>query len=99
MKFSNMALIAALALTQSAMVMATEPAFTAKVYYGDLDLTSQDGQATLDHRLKMAARHVCSYEGGIAEAVCQKRTYAAAEVTRHQIVAAAVSSKQQLASR
>jgi UrcA family protein len=62
--FRSLALVALLSLLGSAQALA-DPQGTrsVKVGYGDLDLATQAGAATLYHRIRGAARQVCGYEG------------------------------------
>lgn len=58
-------LIAAASLLASTLAVATAPAAIAaanetEVRYGDLDLSTEAGRATLDTRIARAARAVCS---------------------------------------
>jgi UrcA family protein len=92
----------ALALTASAtlvtptVALAFEPVIaTSIVRTADLDLSSADGQRTLDHRIVQAARDVCGgvsdvdLEGKNAARRCITETIAAASEQRQQVLAAA----------
>jgi len=61
--FRALAFAVVLGLLGSAQVLADEPARSIRVGYGDLDLNTQAGAATLYNRIRGAARTVCGYEG------------------------------------
>lgn len=57
------AALASLALFSSAPAAADSPR-QERVAYGDLDLTSDAGQSTLDNRIRAAVKRVCKPDGG-----------------------------------
>ena len=61
--FRAFALASALAVLSANPALAGDPAKSIKVGYGDLDLSTQAGAATLYNRIRGAARQVCGYEG------------------------------------
>lgn len=72
---------------------------TATVDYADLDLTSQDGQSTLQGRLKGAVRKVCgsvdskSLTDVLDHGACMQEAKASAQRASVTIMAAAKSGK------
>ncbi|WP_417621008.1 UrcA family protein [Parasphingorhabdus sp.] len=72
---------------------------TAEVSYADLDLNSEDGQSTLQGRLKGAVRKVCgSYDSKSLvdtkdHGVCMEQANASAQRAKVTIMAAANSGK------
>ena len=69
-------------------VMASSPAeaATARVRYGDLDLTTASGRATLDSRISRAARSTCWIENSTVSAteMCRRESIANAHEALHQ---------------
>lgn len=103
MKFEVIAAAAAAAiLTAICGAHAAEPGITQmKIAYGDLDLTTDKGQATLMTRVRRAAADACDGEGAsqdrleahASQKTCMDKAVAAALKTipgaRHAAVAAA----------
>lgn len=56
---------ALLGLTLTAAPALADEATQIKVAYKDLDLTTSEGQRTLDRRLDAAAREACGYSEGV----------------------------------
>ncbi len=55
---------ASLALVATATPAIAGDANSAKVSFADLDLSTAEGQETLDNRINRAARSVCQIDGG-----------------------------------
>lgn len=69
-----------------------------KVYYSDLDLTSEAGQDTLDRRIRGAVKRVCgpiepSAVGYLAHSACKKAAFASARSQMRVAVARAGERK------
>ncbi len=72
---------------------------TADVRYGDLDLSTREGRATLDRRIDAAARNLCSVGASrdLRQAMASQRCYRVAlDSTRTQL-AAAITKKRRAA--
>lgn len=77
------------------LALTAAPAFadTISVQYKDLDLSTTEGQKTLDHRIDVAARQVCGYDAittgtrlrSSASVECYKNARAQVQ---HQVAAA-----------
>lgn len=90
--------VAIVATGVSVMASSQAQAATAHVRYGDLDLATAAGRATLDSRIDRAAHTACWIENGSISATeaCRRESVANAHQTlRHTMQAQAV----QLASR
>jgi UrcA family protein len=61
--FRAVALVLVAGLLGSAPALADEGVRSMKVGYGDLDLNTQAGAATLYGRIRSAAKQLCGYEG------------------------------------
>lgn len=90
-----LALSASAALVTPTVAQAFEPVTaTSIVRTADLDLSSADGQRTLDHRIVQAAREVCGgvsdvdLEGKNAARHCIANTIASVSAQRQQVLAA-----------
>lgn len=57
---AGLCLVAAAAPAAPASAETASVVRTEQVRYGDLDLASADGRATLDHRIRAASRRVCA---------------------------------------
>ena len=98
-RLSPFALAVAIVAT-SVSVMASSPADTAvaHVRYGDLDLSSAAGRATLDGRINHAARTVCWIENAniTGSEACRREAVASAHEQLHRTM---TDRAAQLASR
>jgi UrcA family protein len=103
-RIAPLALAAALAMTglQTAAFAADGAEVSRQVFYGDLDLSTADGQATLDRRLEQAVREVCGPSGRdlgalARRAECVTTARASTGVIVDQLVAAATNGEPRVA--
>jgi UrcA family protein len=61
------AVASVLAVLSAGPALAAEPSKSIRVGYGDLDLSTQQGVASLYNRIRGAAHQVCGYEGASFE--------------------------------
>ena len=80
------AALVSLTFGSSAHAQETDGARSTRVYYGDLNMSSRQGRVVLMHRVKSAARRVCSEDQGmtdfytrIANVACAKRAMSEAQ--------------------
>ncbi len=99
---AGLAALATIALSSGAPVAADSPR-QERVAYGDLDLTSDAGQTTLDKRIRAAVKRVCSPVGNSAsEALewsrCKRQSLAGANAQMEVAIARAGAGKTGIAA-
>jgi UrcA family protein len=103
-RIAPFALAAAIAMTglQTAAFAGTADEITRQVSYADLDLSTADGQKTLEQRIEVAVREVCGPSGRdlgamARRAECLTTARASTGVIVDQLVAAATNGAPQVA--
>lgn len=99
---AGLAALATIALLSGPPAAADSP-LQERVAYGDLDLTSDAGQTTLDDRIRSAVKRVCKTDGGsLAEFAawnrCKRQSLAGAKAQMEVAIARAGAGKTGIAA-
>lgn len=99
---AGLAALAGLALVSAAGATAPERA-RERVAYGDLDLTSEAGKATLDKRIRAAVKRVCNRDFGTGSDLiewnkCKRESLAGANLQMDVVIARVGSARHGIAA-